>query len=64
MVQILIFVLVHLVTTFEYERSSPGGQVILGFHAINAIAILSVALLGVHRARQFVRPRAVAAVAT
>jgi hypothetical protein len=54
-VQILIFVLVHLFTTMTMERSTPGAQVILGFHALNALAIATVSVLGVVRARQVVR---------
>lgn len=58
-VQILIFVLVHLVTDMTMERSTPGAQVILGFHAVNALAVMAVAVLGVVRARQVVRAAAV-----
>ncbi|GGM35542.1 DUF6220 domain-containing protein [Dactylosporangium sucinum] len=54
-VQILIFVLVHLVTEMTMEQSTPGAQWILGFHALNGLAIVSVAVLGVVRARRFVR---------
>lgn len=57
LVQILLFVLTHMVTAFEYDRSSPGGQVILGFHAINALGILTVAALGFHRASRLVLAR-------
>ncbi len=53
-VQILLFVLTHALTAFVYDRSSPGGQVILGFHAINAIGILTVAALGLQRAYRLV----------
>ena len=41
-VQILIFVVVHLVTDMTLERSTPGAQAILGLHALNALAILAV----------------------
>lgn len=58
--QILLFVLTHAVTDFEYDRSSPGGQVILGFHAINALGIPTFAALGFHRASRFVLARSTA----
>ncbi|MEV8514869.1 DUF6220 domain-containing protein [Dactylosporangium sp. NPDC051484] len=54
-VQILIFVVVHLVTEMTMEQSTPGAQWILGLHALNGLAVVSVALLGVVRARRFVR---------
>jgi hypothetical protein len=57
-VQILIFVLVHLVTEMTMEQSTPGAQWILGLHALNGLAIVTVAVLGVVRARRFVRSAA------
>jgi hypothetical protein len=54
-VQILIFVVVHLVTEMTMERSTPGAQAILGLHALNALAILAVSVRGVVRARRVVR---------
>lgn len=54
-VQILIFVLVHLVTEMTMERSTPDAQWILGVHALNGLAIVTAAVLGAARARRFVR---------
>lgn len=54
-VQILLFILADAFTGSSYERVTFGGAVILGFHAVNGVAILVVSGVLVHRARRLVR---------
>ncbi|GAA1869466.1 DUF6220 domain-containing protein [Asanoa iriomotensis] len=60
--QTILFLLAAL-TGSSPERTNVGGQIVLGFHALNGLAILWTSIVLLRRARAFARAGRAAAVA-